>query len=338
MAMTDKVCFDRVLPNQESRPLAGRMMSLSVGPTRAAFQIAKLWPNGSTIRIRFLGGTAQQQADVKQFAAEWTEYANLKFDFANPANAQVRVAFNDDGAWSYIGIDNLGIPSNQPTMNFGWVDQGVILHEFGHMIGMIHEHQNPRANPIVWNEPVVNTALGGPPNNWDQATINHNMYEKYNVSQINGSDLDPGSVMLYSFPATWTLNGFHTNPNDALSPVDKEFGRRVYPRIAAPVEATELSVFEGPTAAAIGLPGEEDLFKFTARSSSRYTIETEGTTDLVMTLFGPNGALIAQDDDSGVDRNPMIVTQLTPGAYTVQVRHYNSNSGTGKYHIKVAKG
>src|SRR3546814_1258342 len=75
-------------------------------------------------------------------------------------------------------------------MNFGWLDQGVVQHEFGHMIGMIHEHQNPRDNPIQWDKPAVNAALGGPPNNWDQDTIDHNMYTKYDVSQINGSEFD----------------------------------------------------------------------------------------------------------------------------------------------------
>ena len=337
MAITDKVCFDRILPYELQRPFVGRMLSLAIGPSRAAFQVAKLWPNGSTIRIRFLNGTPQQHDIVKQFAIEWTEYANLSFDFNNAANAQVRIAFNDDGAWSYVGTDALGIPNNQPTMNFGWLDQNVVLHEFGHMIGMIHEHQNPRDNLIEWNKPVVNAALSGPPNFWDQATIDHNIYEKYAISQINGSDFDDASVMLYSFPASWTVNGFHTEPNETLSALDKEFAHRVYPRTDAPVEPVELSVFEGATAAEIGKAGEEDLFKFTARSDARYTVETEGATDLVMTLFGPNGAMIAQDDDSGIGRNPRIVTQLIPGEYTVQIRHYNTVSGTGKYSIKVAK-
>lgn len=338
MAQTEKVCFDRILPNELSRPLTGQMRSLSIGPTRAAFQIAKLWPNGSTIRIRFLGGTAQQQAIVKQFAVEWTQYANLRFEFSNASNSQVRIAFNDDGAWSYIGTDALNIPSNQPTMNFGWVDQGVVQHEFGHMLGMIHEHQNPQANPIQWNKPVVNGALSGPPNNWDQATIDHNMYAKYDVNQINGSQFDTNSVMLYSFPASWTVNGFHSEPNEALSAVDKEFARRVYPKSPAPITPTELSVIEGSTMASIGQPGEEDLYTFTARSAGRYTIETEGTTDLVMSLYAPNGTVIAQDDDSGVNRNPRIIANLSPGKHTVQVRHYNTAGGTGSYGIKVVKG
>jgi hypothetical protein len=145
MAITDKACFDRVLPNETRRPRSGRMLILASGPTRAAFQVAKLWPNGSTIRVRFLGGTPAQEAQVKQHVVKWTEGANLQFEFGDAANAQVRIAFNDDGAWSYIGTDALSIPAGQPTMNFGWLDEGVVLHEFGHMIGMIHEHQNLRA-------------------------------------------------------------------------------------------------------------------------------------------------------------------------------------------------
>jgi hypothetical protein len=91
---------------------------------------------------------------------------------------------------------------------------------------------------------VVNAALSGPPNSWDQDTIDHNVYAQCDVTQINGSALDPESVMLYSFPASWTVNDFHTDPNEALSAVDREFAARVYPR-GAPTTPVELSVFEG---------------------------------------------------------------------------------------------
>jgi hypothetical protein len=337
MAVTDKVCFDRILPLEMQRPLAGRMMTLGIGKTRAAFQIAKLWPNGSTIRIRFIGGSAAQQALVRQHAVKWTEHANLVFEFGSAPNSQVRIAFADDGAWSYIGKDALGIPADQPTMNFGWLDEGVILHEFGHMLGMIHEHQNPIDNPIVWNRPVVDAALSGPPNFWDQQTIDHNMYARYDVSQINGSSLDPLSVMLYSFPASWTENGFHSDPNESLSEIDKAFARRVYPRAEGPVAPVELPVFEGATEASIGQPGEEDLYVFTANSASRYTVETDGPTDVVMSLLRQDGGLIAQDDDSGEGRNARITAELSPGTYTVQVRHYNSAGGTGRYGIRVSR-
>ncbi len=338
MSRVEKICFDRILPSDLHAPLPGRMLMLSRGPARAAFEIAKLWTNGKTLHIRFINGTAQQKQIVKQFAPQWMEHCNLKFVFDDAANAEIRIAFNDDGAWSYIGTDALGIPSNQPTMNFGWQDEGVVLHEFGHLIGMIHEHQNPNGNSIVWNEPVVIKALSGPPNFWDLPTIQHNMFDKYSQTQINGSEFDPQSVMLYSFPASWTLNGFHSDPNEVLSPVDMSFAGKIYPKTpdvgSGPIEIT---VFNVALAASIGLPGEEDLYKFTVKTSGRYIIETQGPTDLIMKLYSPSNRLIAQDDDSGAGLNPRISRLLSPGVYTVQIRHYNRTGGTGTYSIKVIK-
>jgi hypothetical protein len=39
-----------------------------------------------------------------------------------------------------------------------------VIHEFGHALGLIHEHQNPSGG-IQWNKPVVCRYYEGPPNN-----------------------------------------------------------------------------------------------------------------------------------------------------------------------------
>jgi hypothetical protein len=85
--------------------------------------------------------------------------------------------------------------------------------------------------------------------------------------------------------------------------------------------------------------GEEDLFRFTAAADGHYIIDTRGPTDVVMKLFGPNSetALIAEDDDSGLDTNARISVDLIAGTYFVQVRHYNRASGMGNYSIRVRK-
>lgn len=335
-----KVCIDRVLPNELFRPQPTRR---SAGVMRAISPIGKAWMNGTTLHVRFIGGTAQQRAVAKEQAGWWTAVANLKFAFDDAPNAEIRIAFDpNDGAWSYVGTDCRGIPANQPTMNLGFLDGGTAGHEFGHAIGLAHEHQNPDGG-IQWNEAVVIKELAGSPNFWDEATTRHNVLRKYTADQLNGTAFDRDSIMLYFFPASWTLNGIATKANDVLSATDKAFiaSAKMYPPTApTPAEATRLTVNATKrTAAEIGQEGEEDLFTFDADKSARYTIDTAGPTDTVMKLFGPNSetALVAEDDDSGLDSNAKISRSLVPGKYWVQVRHYNRKSGMGKYTVKVSR-
>jgi hypothetical protein len=296
------------------------------------------WVNGSTIRIRFLEGTAAQRKMVESIAPEWTQYANLKFEFTDDPRAEIRVSFDpDDGAWSYLGTDNSDIPLKAATLNLGWQDKAVILHEFGHMIGLAHEHQNPEGG-LLWNEEVVIRDLSGPPNSWDIDTIRHNVLERYSVDQIFGTVFDPTSIMLYAFPDDWTKNPGGTKESNELSSMDKDFVRsaKMYPGVTAPEQrAVELPVFAG-TPGSISRPGEEDLFKFEIKKAGQYIIETSGSTDLVMTLFGPASLTrkLAEDDDSGVGTNPRITAALQPGVYYARVRHYAATR-TGSYEIRV---
>ena len=332
-----KTCYDKVLPRDVNRPQ--RMMAFG-DRQRAVFLFRKMWMTGSTLQVRFLEGTASQKATAKEQAAWWTEHANLNFEFNDVSDAEIRIAFDSsDGAWSYIGTDATNIPQNQPTMNLGFLDGGTAAHEFGHAIGLAHEHQNP-AGGIEWNEDVVIRDLSGPPNFWDEATVRHNVLNKYSVDQIQGTDFDPDSIMLYFFPDSWVKNGHGTKANEILSNLDKAFiaSEDAYPSDNSVAGAVELPVINTTGVAAnIGTPGEEDLFKFTVTEARRHTIETGGQTDVVMKLFGPDSetALIAEDDDGGVGRNSKIVADLLPGEYFVQIRHYNSTSGSGKYDILV---
>lgn len=106
--------------------------------------------------------------------------------------------------------------------NLGWQDEGVVLHEFGHALGLMHEHQNPDGG-IQWNKPAVYADLKGSPNFWDEATIDHDMFDTYAKDQINGTSLDKKSIMLYAIPMSWTTNGFGSQPNEKLSETDKNF-------------------------------------------------------------------------------------------------------------------
>ena len=334
---TIKTCIDRVLPHDVNRPQ--RMMAFG-DRQRAIFLFRKMWITGSTLQVRFLGGTDSQKTTAQEQAGWWMEHANLVFEFNDAADAEIRIAFNsNDGAWSYLGTDASNIPQDQPTMNLGFLDGGTAAHEFGHAIGLAHEHQNP-AGGIEWNEDIVISDLSGAPNFWDEAKTRHNVLNKYSADQIRGTEFDPDSIMLYFFPDSWVKNGNGTKANEVLSDLDKAFiaSEDAYPKDNTSSNAVELPVINTTGVAAdIGAPGEEDLFKFTVTEARRHTIETDGQTDVVMKLFGPNSetALIAEDDDGGAGRNSKIVTDLLPGDYYVQIRHYNTSSGSGQYNIIV---
>ena len=162
--------------------------------------------------------------------------ANLTLDFRKGPDTLVRISFQYPGSWSVIGTTCRQITDKtQPTMNFGWLDakstedeiRRVVLHEFGHALGLIHEHQNP-GGAIPWNREAVIRDLSGPPNNWSLQTIEHNMFEPYAKADTNYTTLDKASIMMYPIPVSWTTNGFSVGLNGDLSPTDKSFIRNQY--------------------------------------------------------------------------------------------------------------
>ena len=207
---------------------------------------SKVWknlPKNSTgqqiINVRFLGGSEYVRNKVIEYAKQWEPIANIEFKFFDLSNdpnvnPEINISFiQGDGSWSYMGNDSKYF---SPSMNYGWLDNStsndefsrVVLHEFGHALSLIHEHQNPRENPIEWNKEAVYKYFSGSPNYWSRKEIDENLFEKYSVDQINGSSFDPNSIMLYGFPASLTLNGKGTKNNNSLSEMDKTAVRHLY--------------------------------------------------------------------------------------------------------------
>lgn len=198
---------------------------------RAVISKGKNWPVGAVLKVGFFGGNATQKAAVKQYAAEWSKYANIKFDFESFGPYDIRVAFNPNGgAWSYVGTDCKFIPLAEPTMNLGWMGQDVVQHEFGHALGLNHEHQNPNGG-ICWNEANVLKDLSGPPNNWSEQVIRHNVLNRLDVDQVETSPWDALSIMHYNIPATWVCSGVEIQGGRTISQQDQYFIAMQYPGI-----------------------------------------------------------------------------------------------------------
>ena len=83
--------------------------------------------------------------------------------------------------------------------------------------------------------------------------------------------------------------------------------------------------------------GEQDLYTLNVTTAGTYTIDTSGTTDTFLSLFGPDSdtTLVAADDDSGPGLLSLLVEHLEVGRYLVQVRHF-SPFGSGPYGITLS--
>ena len=245
-----KICVQQILPQHQKEfndIHSGNYNPEHLQKLQAAFFTKKIWPTGSKINIGFMsdGNTIKrndlseldndQKVDplqktvrslsikdaVKKIVEERiSPLVNLEFTFVDDlSDANVRISFDPaGGAWSLVGTDHLQ-QKEGATMNLGWFDVPTTIHEFGHLIGLIHEHQNPKGKKIMWDDKKV-FDWAKEYQGWSEQTTKENIINKYDKNTINGSNFDPLSIMLYFFPPSLTTNGIGTRQNFRLSGED----------------------------------------------------------------------------------------------------------------------
>jgi hypothetical protein len=246
---------------QQYENALGKLDSSDQG--KGIFRSSSLWgPNYPKLRVCFFEGSQALREVVANVAKEWMSDDNsVRLDFGKPGKRrtcqpgngnemQIRITFSQEGYWSQVGQNSVVFAKQEEaSLNLGGFmnvspDQlsdyeiGTIRHEFGHALGIEHEHQNPKGgcdNEYNWD--LIYKYLEGPPNNWPKEQID------WNLRQASGEDLqltkfDKNSVMLYQFPADFYKKGgkskcFVPEPNSQISKGDRALLAQMYPANAA---------------------------------------------------------------------------------------------------------
>lgn len=289
-----------------------------------------LWDPGTVIKVKFLSGSKALQNKIIPLAKEWEKYANVKFNFVNSGDADIRVFIGDgNGHDSYIGTVCKSIDSRDETMNLDSADvagsdaflKTVVLHEFGHAIGLLHEHSSPISG-IKWDK--ENMYKEYAKIGWTKEDVDFQVFSVYKKSYTNGTKYDNKSIMHYPINPGETLDGYTIDWNMQLSTGDVELIKALYPmKGKRKNEVTRINIqnFNG-----IRLEGNEvkmgiSLFPaFDLKTGSK-----GGRVKMIFKFYDEEGYGFA-DEDGTYEENGVVATLRTVLLPANKTIRYNQNN------------
>jgi hypothetical protein len=227
--------------------------------TRGIFEPMFQWPPSyKKLRVCFFGGSDEVRTTIAQLANEWIiPQVGIGFDWGNgnvPRSCDpstrldhIRISFDQPGYWSMLGTGSLHyVRADESSMNFEGFDKltpdqikeeysaSIVYHEFGHALGLHHEHQSPATtcdSEFDWD--YIYVKYGEPPGAWDKATVDNNMRVLMDPDALM-TEYDPNSVMKYYFDAKMFKDGekakcYSPGVNTKISNVDFATVAYMYP-------------------------------------------------------------------------------------------------------------
>ncbi|KTC54245.1 hypothetical protein AO262_17890 [Pseudomonas fluorescens ABAC62] len=195
-----------------------------------------LWPQGSTLNISLFDMPDKAKEYLKKNINLWQPHTNLKFNFINTNDGDIRISGKADGSgnWSTIGTEAKQRPLHEPTMHIDLIQTADTLnhsirHEFGHALGLLHEHQHPD-NGIQWDKEKLyseSEKLGH-----TKQVTDENFLNPPDLKTTVTSAYDSKSVMHYIVPPQVTTNSVGVDFNEDISEGDKQFIALLYPPVS----------------------------------------------------------------------------------------------------------
>lgn len=336
-------------------------------PPRLALERAKLWnPDRSVTWSYVTDGPAWLTKIIDEAFEEWQSHIKLKLIKRPSGSTEIKVGFAEKGFFSLVGTDSavnglraryrgasLNIQPNAPSQDY----RVVALHEIGHALGAIHEHQSPNAN-IPWDFASLRREYGrGSVNDWSDEEIRYQIVNRYSAAVSNASEFDLQSIMLYPIKAEHLLQSdpnrmsFVKGWNTKLSNLDIAFMQKHY---GVPDQSTAVKGGDDAGAAdnltrraitldldakqsgEIARDGDYQYYRITVKTAGTYVVETvdrNPATFVELQFFDTLNANSPKATNSlGGARllNARLELSLEPGEFFVRVKHRHYY-GRGKY-------
>jgi hypothetical protein len=268
------------------------------GVASAAAIVCKIWSK-SRLQASFVDAnhydpTGLIRRRIRTVVQKWSDASlgGINFDWMDQMqyDSDIRISLTPDGTfWSLVGTDTRLSGSNLVTLNLGFNNseyyasddtnnfyvrefQRLVLHEFGHALGFIHEHLSPKSR-ITFNEPaaIAYFRKNGLGHLTDDQIREQVLTPEPDAENLTGFDLK--SVMLYPFPAS--IANPPTDNNWELSAGDIETVRKAYPKGRRLVDrpGSPISMMDNPQTPYLIIADYPILFRFQAPTSGSFDFE-----------------------------------------------------------------
>lgn len=201
--------------------------------TRAVAMHKQLWNPSRELTISFLGRPSESLKEaIKALIREWEPYVSLTFKFIDGNNGDIKIQTNAQSNGSVIGTDALLFKAGEPTMFIKAIQsefdfRTVVLHEFGHALGLHHEHLHLDAN-IPWNKEKVYEEYAAK-YGMSKEEVDLNMFTPLHIDDILVGAYDKTSIMHYPVEKELTDGKFEVPMNTEISDEDKRVILILYP-------------------------------------------------------------------------------------------------------------